>query len=175
MHSLMRRAWVDIDLGALLRNGASLSARAGVPLLPMVKADAYGLGAERVARALEPLDPSGFGVATVGGGEELRRTPITRPIFIFSPILMGDLDAAIRSDLTPTLSDPVAIIRWKETGRAWQLAIDTAMSGAGVQWDEIDTVVGAVTENPPQGAFTHFSSAERDDTTRSVQEERFAG
>ena len=73
MHSLMRRAWVDVDLGALLRNGTSLANQAGVPLLPMVKADAYGLGAERVARTLERLDPWGFGVATVGEGEELRK------------------------------------------------------------------------------------------------------
>jgi len=43
MHSLMRRAWVDVDLGALLRNGTALAARANVPLLPMVKADATAL------------------------------------------------------------------------------------------------------------------------------------
>ena len=65
MHSLMRRAWVDVDLGALLRNGTALATRANVPLLPMVKADAYGLGAERISRTLERLDPWGFGVATV--------------------------------------------------------------------------------------------------------------
>ena len=72
MHSLMRRAWVDVDLGALLRNGTALATRANVPLLPMVKADAYGLGAERVSRTLERLDPWGFGVATVAEAEELR-------------------------------------------------------------------------------------------------------
>ena len=173
MHSLMRRAWVDVDLGALLRNGTALATRANVPLLPMVKADAYGLGAERISRALERLDPWGFGVATVGEGEELRRAAITRPIVIFTPILMGDFDAAIRSDLTPALSDPAAIVRWKETDRPWQLAIDTGMSRAGVQWNEIDNVRDAVAGNPPQGAFTHFSSAERNDASRSVQEERF--
>ena len=57
MHSLMRRAWVDIDLGALLRNATSFAEHAGVPLLPMVKADAYGLGAVRVSRLLDDLDP----------------------------------------------------------------------------------------------------------------------
>ena len=91
MHSLMRRAWVDVDLGALLRNGAAIAAQAGVPLLPMVKADAYGLGAVRVARALERLDPWGFGVATVAEGEELRRASITRPIVVFTPLLAGRL------------------------------------------------------------------------------------
>jgi alanine racemase len=169
----MRRAWVDVDLGALLRNGAALAARAGVPLLPMVKADAYGLGAERIARVLDRLDPWGFGVATVGEGDELRRAGITRPILIFSPILVGDFDAAIRSNLTPTLSDAEGINRWRETRRPWHLAIDTGMSRAGVQWDEIDTLHDALLENPPEGAFTHFHSAEKSDGTRDMQEERF--
>ncbi len=173
MHSLMRRAWVDVDLGALLRNGTSLAKQAGVPLLPMVKADAYGLGAESVARTLERLDPWGFGVATVGEGEELRRVGITRPVLIFSPILQGDFDAAIRSNLTPTLSDASSIARWRETRRPWHLAIDTGMSRAGVQWDEIGALRDVISANPPQGAFTHFHSAEKDDSSRAKQEERF--
>ena len=174
MHSLMRRAWVDVDLGALLRNGATLATRANTPLLPMVKADAYGLGAERVARALERLDPWGFGVATVGEGEELRAASITRPIVIFSPILIGDFDAAVRSNLTPSLSDAESLVRWRETGRPWQLPIDTGMSRAGVQWDEIESLLDVIADNPPQGAYTHFHSAEKDDATRATQEERLA-
>ena len=173
MHSLMRRAWVDVDLGALLRNGAALAARAGVPLLPMVKADAYGLGAERIARVLERLDPWGFGVATVGEGDELRHAGIARRILIFSPILVGDFDAAVRNELTPTLGDAAAINRWRETRRPWHLAIDTGMSRAGVQWDEVGELHDALLENPPEGVFTHFHSAEKSDGSRERQEERF--
>jgi alanine racemase len=58
--SLVRRAWVDIDLGALRRNARAIAARAGVPILPMVKADGYGLGAVRVARALDQDEPWGL-------------------------------------------------------------------------------------------------------------------
>src|SRR5688500_20223304 len=76
-HSL--RAWVEVDLGALRRNGAAMAARAGVPILPMVKADAYGLGAVAATRALEPLSPWGRGVATGGEGAQLREAGITRP------------------------------------------------------------------------------------------------
>jgi alanine racemase len=174
MHSFMRRAWVDVDLGALLRNGTALATRANAPLLPMVKADAYGLGAERIARVLERLEPWGFGVATVGEGEELRRVGITRPIVLFSPIIVGDFDAALRGNLTPSLGDARAIARWRETGRPWQLAIDTGMSRAGVPWDEIESLLDVIADNPPQGAYTHFHSAEKDDATRTTQEERFA-
>ena len=53
MQEPFRRAWVEVDLGALNRNAAVMRARAGAPLLPMVKADAYGLGADRVVTALE--------------------------------------------------------------------------------------------------------------------------
>jgi alanine racemase len=173
MHSLMRRAWVDIDLGALLRNGTTVATQSRVPLLPMVKADAYGLGAVRVARALERLDPWGYGVATIAEGEELRQASITRPIVVFTPLLAGDFDAAVRANLTPTLGDADAIRRWDETRLPWQLSIDTGMSRAGVPWDRVCELRDALITSPPQGAFTHFHSAERNDASRAEQDRRF--
>ena len=173
MHSLMRRAWVDIDLGALLRNATTFAAQAGVPLLPMVKADAYGLGAVRVARLLDELDPWGFGVATTTEGEELRAVSITRPIVVFTPLLPSDFDAAVRARLTPALADKHAIERWLPTRLPWQLGIDTGMSRAGVQWNEVDSLREILSAHPPEGVFTHFHSAERDDESRAEQEQRF--
>src|ERR1051326_6955900 len=174
MHSSIRRAWVEVDLGALLRNGAAIAAHAGVNIVPMVKADAYGLGAVAVARTLEQLDPWGFGVATIAEGEELRRAAIERPIVVFSPLLIGDFDAAVRANLTPTLGSREAIERWREPGRPWQLSIDPGRNRAGVQWDEIDTLRDVIAAAPPQAVFTHFHSAERGDDTRDLQERRFA-
>src|SRR5687768_5716041 len=78
MQATEKRAWVEIDLGALQRNAAALAHRARASLLPMIKADAYGLGAIPVTRALEPLDPWGYGVATILEGLELRGAGITR-------------------------------------------------------------------------------------------------
>lgn len=174
MYSLNRRAWVDIDLGALLRNAATAAAHAGVPLLPMVKADAYGLGAVAVARALERVEPWGFGVATIAEGEELRHAAIARPIVVFTPLLVGDFDAAVRARLTPTLGARDAISRWRETGLPWHLAVDTGMSRAGIQWNEIDSILDLLPQHPPQGVFTHFHSAERPSGgSRALQEQRF--
>jgi alanine racemase len=174
MHSLMRRAWVDVDLGALLYNATTIAEQAGVPLLPMVKADAYGLGAVAVARALDTLEPWGFGVATVAEGEELRRVGITRPIVVFTPLLAGDFDIAVRADLTPTLGTRESIVQWSDTERPWQLAIDTGMNRAGVPWDAVASLRDVLATHRPHGAFTHFHSAERNDATRALQEERFA-
>src|SRR5689334_7677025 len=81
---LLPPASVEVDLGARVRNAERFARAAGVPLLPMVKADAYGLGAVRVAQALLSVSPWGFGVATVEEGEELRAARIDLPILIFS-------------------------------------------------------------------------------------------
>jgi alanine racemase len=170
----MRRAWVDIDLGALRRNGAAIAAHAGVPLLPMVKADAYGLGAVRVVRVLEDLDPWGFGVATVREGEELRRIGITRPIVVFTPLLPAELDAVRRARLRPALESRESIQRWGVTAEPWHLSIDTGMSRSGVRWTDVADLRGLLELAPPEGVFTHFHSAEIDDGSRTVQERRFA-
>jgi alanine racemase len=169
----MTRAWVDIDLGALRRNGVAIATRAGVPLVPMVKADGYGLGAVRVARALEELDPWGYGVATVREGDELRRIGITRPIIVFTPVLLTDLDAVRRAALRPALETREAIERWSVTRAPWHLSIDTGMGRAGIRWTDVAELRDLLELSPPEGAFTHFHSAELDDGSRAEQERRF--
>ena len=169
----MTRAWVEIDLGALCRNGAALAARAGVPLLPMVKADGYGLGGLRAALALESLEPWGFGVATVTEGDELRRGGVSRPVVVFTPILRTEIDALRRSDLTPALGDPAVIESWSRTGRPWHLQIDTGMSRAGMPWHLVAEYRALFERAAPQGVFTHFHSAELDNASRDEQERRF--
>ncbi|MGH9259867.1 MAG: alanine racemase, partial [Acidimicrobiales bacterium] len=66
------RAWVDVDLAALVDNARTVARIAGTRLLPVVKANAYGVGAVAVCKALEALDPWGYGVATLEEGAELR-------------------------------------------------------------------------------------------------------
>lgn len=169
------RAWVEVDLGALVRNGQALADRAGVPLLPMLKADGYGLGAVALARALERLDPWGYGVATIEEGEALRSGGIERPVLVFTPLLPHESARAHAARLTPTLGRPEMIDAWGRTSRGgpWHLAIDTGMSRSGVKWNAMQTVADAVARFPPTGACTHFLSAEGQDGSREGQEKRF--
>jgi len=172
-HSLTR-ARIEIDLGALQRNGAAMARRAGVPLLPMVKADAYGLGVAAAVRALDPLNPWGYGVATIAEGEELRQLGVTKPVAIFTPLLDHELTRARSARLTPTLGFPGEIDAWKKAGGGtWHLSIDTGMSRAGIPWREVHAIRHLTELLPPEGAFTHFHSAELDDGTLEVQEARF--
>ncbi|HEX2692709.1 MAG TPA: alanine racemase [Gemmatimonadaceae bacterium] len=175
MKEALVRAQVEIDLGALQRNGAAVARRAGVSLLPMIKGDAYGLGVRETLRALEPLGPWGYGVATVKEGEELRAAGVTRPIVIFTPLLEQEFPRVRSLRLTPTLGFPAEIEAWQRAGGgAWHLSIDTGMSRAGIPWREVGSILRLVALAPPEGAFTHFHSAELDDGTVEIQEKRFA-
>jgi alanine racemase len=168
------RAWVDIDLGALLRNGQALAKHARVPMLPMVKADGYGLGALPVMRTLDAIDAYGWGVATVNEGRELRAAGAQKPVIVFTPLLPAELPRLREAKLTPTLSTAATIAAWAGSGGGpWHLAIDTGVSRAGVRWDCMSTILEAVRASPPEGAFTHFHSAELDDGSMEIQEQRF--
>ena len=167
------RAWVEIDLGALRRNGERIALRSGVPILPMIKADGYGLGAVPAARALEPLEPWGYGVATVDEGLELRNAGIQRRIVVFTPLFDTDFDIARQASLTPCIGRREPIVEWARTGAPWHLAIDTGMGRTGMPWEEVGAVADLLRAAPPEGAFTHFHSAGLNDGSMERQEARF--
>ena len=74
-------------------------------MLPMVKADAYGLGLEEAVRAVEPAEPWGYGVATVEEGARVRGAGTERPVLVVSPVSPGTVEAALGLGLTLSVSD----------------------------------------------------------------------
>jgi len=170
---MLTRGWMEVDLDALVRNARALRDRSRVPLVPMIKADAYGLGAVDVAGALEQLDPHAYGVATVAEGEELRGAGISRQIIVFTPLLEEDFRRAHEARLTPTLGSVRAIEAWTKYGSAYDLSIDTGMARAGVPWREVESLLPVLSKHPPAGAFTHFHSAGMNDGSMEEQEARF--
>lgn len=172
MGSERARAWIEVDLAALARNAKTIAGHSGTQLLPMIKADAYGLGVGPVLRTLERLSPWGYGVATVAEGEELRALGTRRPVIVFTPLLVEELDRARKADLTPTLGALDAVVAWAGRG-PWHLAIDTGMLRAGADWRTLSRLREVVGRYPPAGAFTHFHSAEVNAASIAEQESRF--
>ncbi|MEA2578317.1 MAG: alanine racemase, partial [Chloroflexota bacterium] len=84
---LPRTAWLQIDLDALRANLAALRALAGdgVPVYPVVKADAYGHGAVPVALALEAAGADGVCVAAMDEALALRAGGVRAPIRVLYP------------------------------------------------------------------------------------------
>ena len=173
------RAWVDVDLEALVANARTVAARSGRPLLPMVKANGYGLGAVRVARALERVDPWGYGVATPEEGAELRAARLSRPVVVFTPFLPDWMPVFLREDLRPAIGDIDALRAWLAAagGRPFHLEIDSGMGRAGLRWSDGDGIAAAAAllreATGWEGVFTHFHSAETDEASLEEQWERF--
>ncbi|MBI4499750.1 MAG: alanine racemase [Gemmatimonadetes bacterium] len=167
---IRERAWLEVNLVNLAANAETVRAAArGARLLPMVKADGYGLGALRVAHTLERhVDPWGFGVATVAEGATLRAAGIRRPIVVFTPALAEHQARCREFDLQAVLDDPAIIHDWK---LPYQLEIDTGMGRSGVRWDDPDLARYATAQM--QGAFMHFHSAEDHPASVRTQWERF--
>lgn len=141
----------------------------------MVKADGYGLGAVAVARALEAVDPWGFGVATIDEGEELRAAGITRTILLLSPTAGSKQFPRLRAArITPSFGEARTILEWYRSGGGdWHLAVDTGMNRAGLRFDNMGCVADLTRACPPAGAFTHFHSAELDNGSMERQTQRF--
>ncbi|MBF9032372.1 alanine racemase [Rhodobacterales bacterium HKCCE3408] len=135
---------LDIDLSALARNWRALakasgSAEAGA----VVKADAYGLGMDRVAPVLAAAGARRFFVAIAEEGRRLRSVLGPGPeIAVFSGHMAGDSDAIRDAALIPMLNSPEQLRRHREAlpGAPYGVQLDTGMSRLGVapaDWPEM--------------------------------------
>jgi alanine racemase len=164
------RAWVVVDLGNLLANARAVQAAAGgAALLAVVKADAYGLGAVRVARALESLDPWGFAVATLPEAIELRDAGIDRPLLVFTPAKEDQRVHFEKHELRAVLDDPSVASSWT---RPFHLEIDSGMGRCGVSWDDVEALRRFECTSL-EGAFTHFYAADEGEASVRMQWKRF--
>lgn len=133
----MQKICAEISLKTIAHNAMLIQRRAGVPLIAVVKDDAYGHGAEAVAHALEETAAM-FAVSTVEEGEALRIAGISKEILLFTPLLSEEevLRAAAYS-LTPTLSSAAGFGLFVRTAEKYalprrvQLAFNTGMNRYG--------------------------------------------
>ncbi len=175
------RAWVEVRTASIQRNLERVRAAAGraVRIIPMVKADGYGLGVERVVAALAPAQPFGYGVATVDEGLELRRIGVRDPVMLYSPVHAASLARAVRGGLVPAVSDLAALATLRglaaDTRRPdpipFQVELDTGMGRAGFSprdrlsdwWSQVRRATAAGSGLSLFGIFTHLHSADQPD------------
>lgn len=163
-----------IDLGALRASYARACAlAAGRPLIAVVKADAYGHGAEAVTRVLTLAGATRVAVATVGEGAALRAAfPILEILVLGGVHSDEEADAAAGLGLVPVLHHEGQRARVaKIAGRRGicvdvQVEIDTGMRRLGVPEDEAVALLESVVAEPGlrlSGVLTHFARADEAD------------
>jgi alanine racemase len=138
---------LTIDLCALVRNWRKLAALASsAETGAVVKADAYGLGAEPVAGALAKAGCRTFFVAYAHEGAAVRKAAPEARIFVLTGAEMRDYGAYIKSALTPMLSSVEQVRLWLAEGPnlPFGINVDTGMNRLGLHPAEA-AIVGADT------------------------------
>lgn len=179
------RSFACIDLDAIKSNFDSLKSRvpSSVKTMAVVKANAYGHGAIRVAKALEKKADY-FAVAVIEEAIELRDGGIKNPILILSYTSPYQFEALINNELIPS------VYRYEDAEMLSQeacrlgktavihIAVDTGMSRIGFKDSEksADTVK-KISELPNiriEGIFSHFACADAEDKACALgQKKRF--
>ena len=174
---------VKIDLDAISENFNAIRAKAKVPVMAVIKADAYGHGAIEVARLLQDR-AAFFGVSSMLEATELRRAGLKNPILILGHTPVHAFDTAIREEIRP------AIFRYEDAAALsdgavaagmtvpFHFAVDTGMSRIGFPvTEEAADTCAQIAKLPgliPEGIFSHFATADCADLSRSrAQAERF--
>jgi alanine racemase len=170
---------VKIDLDILQRNFEAVRRKAGVPVMAVVKADAYGHGAVQVARLLQE-SCAFFGVSSIHEALELRQAGLTTPILILGQTPASAFPIAVRQGIRPTifryegakaLSDAAV-----EAGieAPFHFAVDTGMSRIGFQADEqsadLCAAIAALPGLKAEGIFSHFATADCADLTKAKKQ-----
>jgi alanine racemase len=183
---IRHRAWVEIDRHALASNVRSIQSllAPSTELMAVIKADAYGHGAIKVAGTVLAAGAKSLAIATIGEGIELREAGITAPILILGAVNTPEEVAALAHwQLQPTLCDPeqitvfATVMERLEQALPVHLKIDTGMSRLGTRWEKAIDFVESVLSRPSlkiASIYSHFATA--DDPDRSameLQQQRF--
>ena len=187
---MIRSTIARVDLAALRHNFAAIQhylssepGRTSPGIIAVVKANAYGHGAARVALALEQAGATMLACADIEEGIVLRRAGVRVPVLVFGALSVSDLDGLFEYALTPTISTPgaaraVHAAAARHRSRiGYHLKIDTGMNRLGFRHENLRWTLPEVLGSGHlrlEGVFTHFASADEPESSMfNAQRERF--
>ncbi|HEX8028451.1 MAG TPA: alanine racemase [Vicinamibacterales bacterium] len=138
-------------------------------IIAVVKANAYGHGARRVASSLEAAGATMLAVADIEEGVDLRQSGVRAPILVFGALSVSDVDGVFDHRLTPTISSPAAGHALQAAAEKrgatlhYHLKIDTGMNRLGFRHDNLRrTLPGLLTAKnlAMDAVHTHFAAAD---------------
>ena len=168
------RAEAIVDLSAIKANVALLKDKAGVDLMAVVKADAYGHGLVPVAKAALDGGATWLGVALLEEAISLREAGITAPILAWLVPPGSDFKSAVDHDIDiaiASIKTLAQISKVKSTKRPRiHLEVDTGMSRGGflAEWDQID--LQHMQEVQLVGIFSHFARADEPGQPQNLEQ-----
>jgi alanine racemase len=182
-----RPIWAEISLGAIAHNLRLIRRAIGRKrkILAIVKANAYGLGAVPISRALSRMGTDAFGVTCSQEGIELREAGIREPVLLLTGFWPGEEQRILEHGLTPTIArlEQVELLERaasKRRGKGakkkfpFHLKIDSGMNRLGIsprQLGEFTRAYAKCAHLELAGTFTHFASSEEFRTQQNEHQE----
>ncbi|GAA3544936.1 alanine racemase [Nocardioides daeguensis] len=179
-------AGIVVDLAAVRANARLLRATAGVPLIAVVKADAYGHGMVACAGAAQEGGAAWLATATVEEALALRAAGVAGPVLCWLNGPASDFAAAAAAGIDLTahsvadLDAMAAAFAGRTTPARVQLKVDTGLSRNGVPraaWADVFARARAGEEAGTwriTGVWSHFAcSDEPDHPANDRQEQAF--
>jgi alanine racemase len=173
MNNSMSTARLTINLQALASNWRALDAKTGVETGAVVKADAYGLGAEPVAWSLAEEGVRKFFVAVAEEGAEIREAVGPGPmIAVFSGHMDGDTELLRDHDLIPLINSGEQFQRHQQAlpEHGFGIQLDTGMNRLGLEpadWAELRPQAEALN---PAVVMSHLACADEPDHPMNQQQ-----
>jgi len=177
-----------VDLGAIQHNVRLLREHAGgAQVMAVVKADGYGHGATRVARAALAAGAAELGVATVDEALALRADGVTAPVLAwlhppgidFGPALLADVEIAVSS--VRQLDELLDAVRRTGKTATITVKVDTGLNRNGVAPALYPSMLAALRQAVAEdavrlrGLMSHMVYADQpDNPINDVQAQRFA-
>lgn len=185
----MAGTWIEVDLDAIVNNYQEILKylRIGARCMAVVKADAYGLGAIELARALERAGCEAFAVTRVEEGLILREHGIEGLILVLGPTSKEEWPQAIAAKLQLTLSELSSIAELNKVCSEMEqeldqqvlvhLKLETGMGRTGFRLSEVEALaldLAKADRIQVVGVYSHFArAAQRDRRYTLGQYEQF--
>lgn len=169
----MSTGFLSIDLDALATNWRSLDAKTDVETAAVVKADGYGLSADKVGRALMRAGVQKFFVAVAEEGAALRQAlGPNAEIFVFSGHMRGDTDMIADLMLTPLVNTVGQLTRHLEAlpRHPFGVQLDTGMNRLGMEIGDWASVAEIALSQKCQLVMSHLACADDPDHPMNRQQ-----
>jgi len=174
-------SWLEVDLDAVSGNVAALREQLdpGVEIIAVVKANAYGVGVEGFAPALEAAGVERFAVVWPAEALALRRLGVKAPILVLGHAFPADADGSVQHDITLTchsreLGDALSMAAVAQNRVAKvHIKVDTGLHRFGTTPDEAVALANYLRGRPGidvEGLTTHMANADEADDSFSDEQ-----
>lgn len=161
------RVWLEIDLQKLKSNYETiLKIVAPAQVTAVLKANAYGMGASRLAQTLLEAGVAGFAVAELK--EALELIPFGKPVAIIGALLQEEVEEVVKNGIIAPVSNVEIAEKLSEEAdkqekiQECHFLVDTGMGRLGCRADKVETLIKACINLPNLnccGIYSHFPIA----------------